>query len=303
MLGFLLKRWRTLKSRILPFPLAFMMAALVTCASRKKEAWEVRPLEDEKLEVVHLKDVSGLRLDRLRFKSRELNEPRFCLVLIPPGVELPKRVLIINHGWFDRPEDLLGHLHLDQVYAQLLNEGVVKPALLVLPDIRFDDSFRKHSTSFPFAQYLSLVAEEVYENVSKQYNVPSGKDNWGVAGFSFGGYVSLDVGRRYAGRFGRIGVISSFYDKDWLFWPTKKPVENSVDSKGRGKQTIIVPGPIPDILLACGTNDRFFNAMTDLHNKFDESGISHTWSTARGGHTWKYWHSVLAEMLKFQLGN
>jgi enterochelin esterase-like enzyme len=303
MIGLLFSRLKALRSRILSLPIAFIVATMVSSGARKKEAWEIAPLEDGKLEIVHLEETSGLNVDRLRFKSRELNEPRFCLVLRPKTAEVPKRVLIINHGWFDRPEYLLTHLHLDEVYARLLREGSIKPALLVLPDIRFGDYFRKNSSSFPFAQYLPLVAEEVFDSVSRQYDVPSGRDNWSISGFSFGGYVSLDIGRRYPGRFGSIGVISSFYDRDWLFWPTQPPVENNLDSKGRGKQTVVAPGPVPSIFLACGTKDRFFNVMTDLHGKFQESGIPHAWSTARGGHTWKYWNSVLTEMLTFHLGN
>jgi enterochelin esterase-like enzyme len=41
--------------------------------------------------------------------------------------------------------------------------------------------------------------------------------------------------------------------------------------------------------------------MRDLHQKLTGLGIPHVWSTAPGGHTWKYWSSVLPQMLKFHL--
>jgi hypothetical protein len=41
--------------------------------------------------------------------------------------------------------------------------------------------------------------------------------------------------------------------------------------------------------------------MRGLHEKLTELGIPHQWSTAPGGHTWKYWSSVLPQMLKFHL--
>jgi S-formylglutathione hydrolase FrmB len=41
--------------------------------------------------------------------------------------------------------------------------------------------------------------------------------------------------------------------------------------------------------------------MRGLHQKLTELGIPHEWSTAPGGHTWKYWSSVLPQMLKFHL--
>jgi enterochelin esterase-like enzyme len=295
-----MKRLKNPMAKFLLLPL--IIAAVVSCDPRKKEAWETAPLKDGPLEVVQLEERSGLKVERIRFRALELNEFRFCLVLLPKSGELPQSVLIINHGWADRPEYLLQYLHLDQVYAKLLAEGAVKPAILVLPDVRFDPSDRKNSAAVLFPKYLPLITEEVYRHVSRQYHVPPAKENWGIAGFSFGGYVSLDVGRRYAGRFGSIGTVSSPHETDWLFWPSKAPEETSVDSMGRGRQMIVEPGPIPRIFLACGTEDRYFKDMMQLHNKFQKAGIAHVWSTGPGGHTWKYWSSVLEELLRFHLG-
>lgn len=266
-----------------PLALALFIAAAISCDPHKKEAWETAPLKDGQLEVVHLAESSGLKVDRIRFKTLELEEPRFCLVLMPKSDELPGRVLIVNHGWSDRPEYLLKYLHLDEVYAKLLREGSVKPAILVLPDIRFDPSERKNSSSILFANYLPLVAEEVCRHVSQQYHVPFAQKNWGITGFSFGGYVALDVGRRYSGRFGSIGAVSSPHETDWLFWPPTVPAEVKVDSKGRGRQTIVEPGPIPRIFLACGAGDRYFQNMMQLHKKFQELGISHVGQRALAG--------------------
>jgi len=63
----------------------------------------------------------------------------------------------------------------------------------------------------------------------------------------------------------------------------------------------VVPGPVPRLFLACGSDDRLFSTMRDLHAKLTEIGIPHVWSTASGGHTWKYWSSVLPLMFKFHL--
>jgi S-formylglutathione hydrolase FrmB len=98
-----------------------------------------------------------------------------------------------------------------------------------------------------------------------------------------------------------VSVVSSFYNKEWLFWPLSNPIESEIDSMGRGKQTIIVPGPIPEIFLACGTKDRFFNTMSGLHKQFLELGIPHVWAASHGGHSWDYWASVLEKLLKFHL--
>ena len=198
---------------------------------------------------------------------------------------------------------MLSELKVDQVYDELLARMAARPAVVVLPDVRFSNFYLEHSERFPFPNYLTLVAEEVAGLVSRRYGIPFAREHWSIGGFSFGGYLSLDVARRYAGRFGAVSVVSGFVDRQWSFWPARQPAPGKLDSQGRGKHTLVDPGPVPRILLACGTGDRFFATMRTLHETLDGLGIPHTWLTASGGHTWKYWSSVLQPMFEFILGN
>ncbi len=290
-----------------PHLLALLLTAapflVAGCRRMHKEPFEKAPLVPGQIEAVRLSERPNLVVDRLRFWSTELNEPRFFLALVPKITATSPRVLILNHGWFDRPEDLLTQLHVDEVFDGMIGAGEVAPAIVVIPDVRFSNFFRQQSRRFPFANYLTFVAEEVASTVSGHYHVPFDRERWGIGGFSFGGYLSLDVGRRYPGRFGAVAVISGFADGDWSFWPAVAPPPGPVDAKGRGKQTVVVPGPAPRLLLACGTEDRLFGAMRLLHEKLSAQGLPHTWSTGTGGHTWKYWSSVLKPMLRFGLGS
>lgn len=282
--------------------LAILLGVLMGCERFSKEPWESAPLAKDQVETVSLGVQSGLAIDRVRFFSAEMNEPRFFLALVPQTAKPPQEVFILNHGWSDRPEVLLRELKVGRVYSGLLARRAVRPGIVVIPDVRFDNFFRQHSDRFPFPNYLTLVAEELAGVVSKKYGIPFARDRWGMGGFSFGGMVALDVGRRYSGRFGSISVVSGIWDDDWSFWPPHPPAPGQLDGKGRGKQTLAVPGPPPRIFLACGKDDRFFSRMLALHETFNRLGIAHQWSTGPGGHTWKYWSEVLEPMLKFQLG-
>ena len=282
--------------------LALVVAVLVTVACwQHKEPFERVPLAPGEIQVARLSERANLFVERVRFWSNEMNEPRFFLALVPKTQAAPSEVFILNHGWRDRPEDLLKHLHVDQVYDELLNRHEVRPAIVILPDVRFSNFYRQYSDRFPFPNYLTLVAEEVAGTVSRRYAVPFERQRWAIGGFSFGGYLSLDIGRRYAGLFSSVSVISGLVDKQWSFWPSLPPPPGQLDSRGRGKHTIVVPGPIPRLLLACGTDDRMFSGMSDLHGKLTDLHIPHTWVTAPGAHTWKYWSSVLPLVLKFHL--
>jgi enterochelin esterase-like enzyme len=266
-----------------------------------KEPFEKAPLSPGQIEVVRLSERANLVVERIRFWSHEMNEPRFFLALVPKTKVAPSEVLILNHGWWDRPEYLLQYLKVDEVYDEMLGRGEVRPAIVILPDVRFNSFYRQYSDRFPYPNYLTLVAEEVAGTVSRHYAIPFERQRWAIGGFSFGGYLSLDVGRRYAGRFASVSIVSGLVDDQWSFWPSQPPPPGPLDSQGRGKHTIVVPGPVPRLFLACGTDDRLFTTMRDLHQKLTELGIPHEWSTGPGGHTWKYWSSVLPQMLKFHL--
>jgi enterochelin esterase-like enzyme len=284
-------------------PLALLLAALALgCSWPKRELWELAPLPPDGVEFTRLVTGPPLHVDRIRFHSAEVGEPRFFLALVPAGVDRVEDVLIFNHGWWDRPEDLLRELKIDQVYARLLAARKVRPSIIVLPDIRFSNYYRRNSERFPFNQTLELIATEVSSLVSQRYGVAPDRTHWSIGGFSFGGYVALDVARRYSGRFGSVSVFSSFSDKDWTFWPAEPPPPGRLDSRGRGKQTIVAPGPVPRLMLGCGTEDRFHANMVELHELLAARGIAHEWLSAPGGHTWAYWSSVLEPMLLFHLG-
>jgi enterochelin esterase-like enzyme len=296
-------RPRRLRTVPVAVPLALLLTALaVGCSWPKRERWELAPLPPDGVELTRLVTGPPLHLDRIRFHSAEVGEPRFFLALVPAGVDRVEDVLIFNHGWWDRPEDLLRELKIDQVHARLLAARKTRPAILVLPDIRFSNDHRRNAERYPFNQTLELIATEVSGLVSQRYGVAPDRNHWSIGGFSFGGYVALDVARRFSSRFGSASVFSAFHDKEWTFWPAEPPPAGKLDSRGRGKQTIVAPGPVPRLLLGCGTDDRLYTSMVELHELLTARGIGHEWRTAPGGHTWEYWSSVLEPMLLFHLG-
>ena len=266
--------------------------ALLSMGSRKRlkmEAFEKAPLTPGQIEVEQVSETGHLTIDRLRIWSESLQQPRFFLVLAPKAPLRASEAFILNHGWFDRPEYMLQYLHVDEIYDEALRRGEVRPAVIVIPDVRFESMYRLRSDPTP--SYLDLVAEEIPAVIAKQYGIPLERDHWSIGGFSFGGYLSLDIGRRYPGRFASVSVVSGFFNPKWSFWPTF--VEGSSE---------VVPGPVPRLFLACGTDDWLFDTMRSLREGLETMGIPIEWTDAPGGHTWKYWASIVDSMLRFHLG-
>ena len=287
--------WKLRKLALLP------TLFLAACGRMHKEPFEKVPLAPGQITRVQVSERPNLVVERIRFWSNEMNEPRFFLALVPKTPAALSEALILNHGWSDRPEYLLRYLKVDSVYDAMLGRGEVRPAILILPDVRFSSFYRQRSHRVPYPNYLTLVAEEVAGTAARTYAIPLERQRWAIGGFSFGGYVSLDVGRRFPGRFSSVSVVSGFADDDWSYWPSQAPPPGPLDSQGRGKHTIVVPGPIPRLFLAVGSKDRLSAKMLDMDQELSRLGIPHAWSTGPGGHTWKYWASVLPAMLRFHL--
>jgi enterochelin esterase-like enzyme len=287
-------------SKLRQIPFTFAVFSLF--ASRSRYPFEKAPLTRGQVEVAQVSETANLTVERVRFWSEELNEPRFFLALVPKAPTRLTEAFILNHGWFDRPESLLKYLKVDRVYDGMLGRREVRPAVLIIPDVRFKKFHRLNSERTPFPSYLTLVAEEVAGIASRRYGIPFERSRWAIGGFSFGGYVSLDVARRYPGRFASVSVISGLVDWRWSFWPAQPPISGITDLHGRSRNTVVAPGRIPSLFLACGTDDRLFGTMQRLHRILEAVGIPCAWSSGPGGHTWEYWSSVLPPMLKFSLG-
>ncbi len=116
---------------------------LSACRRMHKEPFEKAPLAPGQIEVVRLSERANLVVERIRFWSYEMNEPRFFLALVPKTQVAPSEVFILNHGWWDRPEDLLQYLKVDKVYDEMLGRGEVRPAIVILPDVRFNSFYRR----------------------------------------------------------------------------------------------------------------------------------------------------------------
>jgi len=264
---------------------AFVLAATATaCVPFTVERWEREPIPPAGTVDTKLADGPVFHLDRVRLHSTYLDDARFFLALVPNGPEPIEAVVILNHGFGDRPEALLKHMPIERVYADLLRQRAVSRAVLILPDIQITMAYRRAHEHKPINLVTQFVVEEVAPLAARKYGVALlERDRWSIGGFSFGGHVALDAANRFSGRFGSAVVVSSFFEPFWKFWPD--PAQ-----------------PRPRLLLACGSSDRFYRQMTDLHGLFTSSGLSHEWVTGPGGHTWEYWSSVLERMLRFQIG-
>ena len=132
--------------------------------------------------------------------------------------------------------------------------GQGAPSAADPPRHSFQQFLPRELLSISVPQLLPLVAQELAGAVSKRYEIPLARDKWRLGSLLSEVTFRSDVARRFPGRFESVSVVSSFYEEDWSFWPAKPPDPGPLDAQGRGRQTIVEPGPAPRIF--SGLRDR-----------------------------------------------
>ena len=56
---------------------------------------------------------------------------------------------------------------------------------------------------------------------------------------------------------------------------------------------------LPPLRLDCGSEDQLIEHNRELHRELQRAGIAHTYEEFPGGHSWPYWETHLADMLRF----
>jgi enterochelin esterase family protein len=121
--------------------------------------------------------------------------------------------------------------------------------------------------------------------VTAHYRVARGAANHGVAGLSMGGMQALAIGLRQPDTFGWIGVFSPIMERDF---ETRYAKELGAASALNRKLSLLFVG--------CGTDDQLFKGTETLHQSLATHGVTHTYRTGEGRHSWVVWRKHLAEM-------
>ena len=133
------------------------------------------------------------RLDRVVIRGAGIS--RTAYVYLPPGygatgVDLP--VVELFHGSPGRPTDYL-HLHLLQDLDTAIAEHHIGPMVLVLPAINPSSGF-EDCVNGPKGQDATYLTQVVPAYVRAHFAVEPDPGQWGLAGYSSGGYCAANLG-------------------------------------------------------------------------------------------------------------
>lgn len=162
----------------------------------------------------------GLGLDaRLHseFPSKHLGSTRQVIVWLPPGyaTETDRRypVLYMHDG-----QNVYLEWRIDDIAKPLIAAKQVEPLIVVMianngtAESRADDyTWTKPTNARAGGKaelYARMLVEELKPFIDREYRTRPDAANTGVAGASFGGLLSLQLGLKYPQVFGGLGVMS-----------------------------------------------------------------------------------------------
>jgi enterochelin esterase-like enzyme len=215
------------------------------------------------------------------------------------------------HGFPGTPQDWITLLSAPTVLQHLINRGLAKPSVLVMPDANGGRGISLQCLNqYRGPQDANYLAVDLPNYIGHALRVRPPGRSWGIAGYSEGGFCAANLGLQYGRRFGFAGVLSGYFtpSDNQLTNPLRQVSPFGANKKRRRRNTpddlisALPPGAqVPLFWFGVGSGD-----TTDLRNalifeqlvKLRQPGVSLK-TVPGGGHTMFTWRKLFTPMLEW----
>ncbi len=156
------------------------------------------------------------------FRSRHVDHERTLIVYLPPGYDqrdgrrYPVLYLHDGQNVFDQATSFADEWRVDETAQQLILAGRIEPIIVVgvyntgahrideyTPTPRADIGAGGHAD-----EYGRMMIDEIKPFIDATYDTRPGVEDTAMGGSSLGGLLTLHVGLRHPGTFGKLAVLS-----------------------------------------------------------------------------------------------
>ena len=252
------------------------------------------------------------RIETYTLPSEVLGAEKSCTVYLPDGYDRTQEsypVLYLLHGASGCHTDWTKKGYLRQTADEAIASGMARPMIVVMPDASGEgpNYTGRHMGYFnvPGWNYEQFFFEEFMPAVEKRYRIAGDKAHRAISGLSMGGGGTAVYALRHPELFGSACPMSGLLDK----------IPGPRDYDGAFQQSVIENLPIailremPDEKLDdirsvrwwvdCGDDDFLWKGNIDFYTLMRERNIPLQYRMRDGGHTWRYWRTVLPDVLTF----
>lgn len=221
----------------------------------------------------------------------------------------PMRTLYLLHGLLGDHTDWLVRTRIEELAMQN-NLAVIMPA--------GENAFYIDWTVLSHRDYGRFLGEELPAFTRRLFHLSDRREDTYIGGLSMGGFGALRNGLVYNETYGRIIALSSAA-QIFEVSPTDPnyDVFHELDVIGdleAARQTNVNPRvaaadlmqrhaadpsvPVPQLFMACGTNDSLLAPNHVLRDYFRELGISVDYYEDAYGHEWDFWNLMITKAIR-----
>jgi poly(3-hydroxybutyrate) depolymerase len=158
----------------------------------------------------------GGRLMTVRLAGKRSHFDRSALVYLPPQyfekqyahTRFP--VVELIHGTPGGPWTWVVHVEIVAVMDRLIHERRIGPMVLVMPRT-FVGHHPQECVNAPGALDDTYITQEVRADIEAKFRVSRVPADWGIAGFSSGGYCAANLALRHPAMFGASAVMDGYF--------------------------------------------------------------------------------------------
>ena len=233
-----------------------------------------------------LRDVPHGAVQEHWYPSKTLSSVRHLFVYTPPGYERGNTaypVLVLLHGAGNAESNWVSMGRANVILDNLIATKAAAPMLLVMP---FGHAVPQGAPNESENNRLfeTELLTDILPFVDAHYRTARGSAKRGVAGLSMGGMQALALGLRHPEVFAWVGVFSPIMERDFETRYEKELANTAALNK------------LSLFFVGCGTEDQLFKGTAALHDTLAARGVTHTYRTGEGRHSWVVWRKHLIEV-------
>ena len=252
---------------------------------------------------------------RIEYYSKALRRETSFEVLIPndpregqPLPAEPMRTLFLLHGYTGKAGNYVP-FELPYQYG----------FAIVMPSA--ENSFYLNGLSTGHA-FQTLVGEELVDYVRRTFRLALRPEDTCIAGLSMGGFGALHTGLAYPHTFSKIGAMSSaliqhevagmkpgggndvanyeYYRE--CFGEPSELLESDNNPETLIRKLKAAGENIPEIYMACGTEDFLIENNREMHRFLEAEGVPHEYHEAPGVHDMVFWTEHIRKIVCWMFG-
>lgn len=220
-----------------------------------------------------------------------------------PQQTRPMKTLFLLHGYTGK-----GDCWIPEYLAAIYNFAVVCPS--------GENGFWLNGLSTGHA-YQTFVGEELVDYVRRTFGLAKSAEDTYIMGMSMGGFGALHTALAYPDVFGKAAPLSSalihhevagmkpgegnpvanydYYRE--CFGEPSKILESENNPETLVKKILKEGKKMPEIFMACGTEDFLIEPNRAMHKFLEEQGVAHTYWEDKGQHDMMFWDKCVQKFI------